>query len=59
MASPGAARGGAMTCTLAAAFVQGRHGRGRPGASGPAGRARRPDTIIRRREREVRPRLGA
>ena len=43
----------------AAAFVPGRHGRGRPGASGPAGRARRPDTIIRRREREVRPRHGA
>ena len=57
--SPAAARRGAMTCTPTAAFVQGRHGRGRPGASGPAGRARRPDTIIRRRKREVRPRHGA
>ena len=41
-ASPAAERRGAMTRTPTAAFVQGRDGRGRPGASGPVGWARRP-----------------
>jgi len=40
-------------CTPTAAFVQGSTVAVGPGASGPAGRARRPGTIIRWREREV------
>src|SRR5690348_5480409 len=59
-ASPAAARRGAMTCTPTAAFVQGA-ARSRPArvpAALPAGQGAR-DTIIRRREREVRPRRGA
>jgi len=42
-----------MTCTVTAAFMWGRHGRGRSGASSSAGRARRPDTVIRWRQRAV------
>ena len=42
-----------MTCTVTAAFMWERHGRGRSGASSSAGRARCPNTVIRRRQRAV------
>src|SRR3989442_5387712 len=45
-AGPAAARRGAVTCTVTAALSGAWQGRAGPGASGPAGRARCPDTII-------------
>jgi methylaspartate ammonia-lyase len=58
-ASPAAERRGAMMCTPTAVVMQGSTvAAGAVAAVLPAGQGAR-DTIIRRREREVRPRHGA